>query len=391
MPRKGENIYKRKDGRWEARMIRGRDTQGKIQYKYVYGSTYRETREKLAEAIRQKPAPPVPTGAPTVFSDAAAQWLAARKSRIKDSTYARYDALLADHLLPRFGNVKINDIDTSMIEGYTQALLRCGRKDGKGGLSEKTAADILMVLKSVIRSAEKRGVRCPADLREVTVRRPCKPIRVLTIQEQRQLTEYLTGESDRRRIGVFLSLYTGMRLGEVCALKWMNINSKERMIRVRSTMYRMKNYSIGENKTCIVAAEPKSDRSVRDIPIPDFLIPLLQQLRSSDEMYILANNMNKYIEPRSLEYYFKSCIKKAGIAPANYHSLRHTFATRCVEAGVDIKSLSEILGHSNVSTTLSLYVHSSFELKLENVNKLERVYNASHTDESRQAGISLSV
>jgi integrase len=197
-------------------------------------------------------------------------------------------------------------------------------------------------------------------------------MRVLSRQEQSSLEAVLTTDTDMFKVGMLLCLYTGLRIGEVCALRWQDISPDYETLSVRQTLQRIKNVSGDGDKTKIHIDTPKSLRSVRDIPIPKFMSPYLRDYARDGRTYFLGTGDGVYTEPRTLQNHFVRNVKAANINPANYHSLRHTFATRCVEAGVDIKSLSEMLGHSSVNMTLNRYVHSSFDQKREGMNKLEQ-------------------
>ena len=307
---------------------------------------------------------------PLRCADAAARWLAGKRAKVKASTYARYQNLIDNHILPSLGQYPVQELSNELLEGYVARLLRGGRKDGRGGLSAKMTADILTVLKSILKYADRQGFAISARLDELTVKRSRREMRVLSPEEQDKLAALFTQPMDGRRLGVMISLYTGLRLGEVCALRWGNIDFRGQTLRVRSTMQRIRSGAGTGGKTVIVITEPKSDCSVRDIPIPGFLLSAMKQLRGEPEAFVLSSSAKRFVEPRTMENYFKRCVREAGIMPANYHALRHSFATRCVEQGFDIKSLSEILGHSSVRVTLDRYVHSSFALKKRNMDKL---------------------
>lgn len=167
-----------------------------------------------------------------------------------------------------------------------------------------------------------------------------------------------------------MCMYTGMRIGEVCALKWKDILLDEHCIFIESTMQRLKSDNKEFAKTEVIITSPKSNSSTRTIPIPDNLYEILKKHRCSGEAYLLTGNSLRFLEPRTLQNHFKSALKICGINDANFHALRHTFATRCVEIGFDVKSLSEILGHASVNITLNKYVHPSMELKQKNMNRI---------------------
>lgn len=374
MPRHGENIYKRKDGRWEGRVLRDHDRTGKTLYSYFYGHSYTEVRRKmtahrLLTANSLKGDKRIETS--LYCSDAAARWLSNKRLKVKASTYARYQNLIENHILPELGQYEVREITNDLIEGYVERLLNSGRRDGCGGLSSKMTTDILTVLKAILKYAGRQGFELFVHFDELTVRKERREMRVLSINEQDKLAELFMQPMNGRLLGIMISLYTGLRLGEVCALKWGDIDFAAQTLHVRATMQRIKNSTGIGGKTIVVITEPKSESSVRDIPIPNFLLTAMKDLRGSPNSFVLSGREERLVEPRTMENYFKRCIQEIGIAPANYHALRHSFATRCVEQGFDIKSLSEILGHSSVNITLDRYVHSSFELKKKNMDKLK--------------------
>lgn len=173
---------------------------------------------------------------------------------------------------------------------------------------------------------------------------------------------------------MLLSLFTGIRVGEICALRWEDISFSEQTIYVHQTMQRLQDRSNSTNKTKIVITTPKSACSIRTIPLPEELLPILEAHRTTSTGYLLTNSDQNYIEPRTMQNRFKKALQICSIENANYHSLRHTFATRCIELGFDIKSLSEILGHASVNITLNRYVHPSLELKKENMQRLSVLF-----------------
>ena len=180
------------------------------------------------------------------------------------------------------------------------------------------------------------------------------------------------------KFGVLLSLYTGIRVGELCALQWEDFDLAHSKLKIRKTMQRIQDLGNGSvSKTKIVITEPKSQCSIREIPLPLFIVDVAKKFASNPKAYILTGT-DRYIEPRTMQNRFKSYVKECNVEPANFHVLRHTFATRCVEVGFEVKSLSEVLGHANVNITLNRYVHSSFELKHSNMNKLASQYKPSN-------------
>lgn len=301
-------------------------------------------------------------------------WLENSKMRIRESSYVKYVNILQKHILPEMGQVRVRRITTERVERFVQYQLSNGKLSGKGGLSEKTVKDMVVVLKSICRYGEQMGVPAPCCFELIRVRQNSKELQILDKQEQRKLESFLLEDNSLKKTGVLLSLYMGLRVGEVCALKKSNILYKEKILQVRCTMQRIQNFDEGQKKkTKIIITEPKSNCSVRDIPIPAFLMKRLEQLQeASENAYILTGDEEEFIEPRQLENIFQKYLKECQLERMNYHILRHTFATRCIEEGFDVKSLSEILGHASVNITLNRYVHSSMEQKRKCMEKLNR-------------------
>lgn len=372
MPRKGENIYKRKDGRWEGRYIKGRNVEGKTLYGYVYGKTYASAKEQLRDRqIKQSVNNTVSSQFSASYSEILSSWLEAQRINVKESSYARYHQVIYTHINPSLGKLKINNINAQIVEKYIIQLMESGRLDGNGGLSAKTVSDILTIIKATVQYAKYNNYVVGCNLDKIIIKRQKEEIRVLTIAEQQKLMAILLEDTDLIKFGVILSLYTGVRIGELCALKWENINVTDGVLSVKKTMQRIKDTSNRSSaKTKIIITEPKSKTSVRDIPLPPFVAELAARFQNSENKYILTGDHTRFIEPRTMQNKFKSIIKESNIDETNFHVLRHTFATRCIEAGFEIKTLSEILGHSNVNITLNRYVHSSFDLKRENMGKL---------------------
>ena len=199
-------------------------------------------------------------------------------------------------------------------------------------------------------------------------------MRVLSQQEQERLCRYLYAELDGYHLGILLCLFTGLRVGELCALCWEDICFSERTLRVNRTLQRVQTHAESGPRTKIVVTPPKSPCSIRTIPIPEFLLPVLMEYQGTARGYLLTNSTNTFIEPRIMQNRFKRALQHAQVECANFHTLRHTFATRCIELGFDVKSLSEILGHASVTITMNRYVHPTFSMKQENMRKLSALF-----------------
>ncbi|MBR2207272.1 MAG: site-specific integrase [Synergistaceae bacterium] len=372
MPRKGENIFKRKDGLWEGRYIKGHDGK-KAVYGYVFGKSYSEVKQKKAEAVSQlengqsRLKKQKRTKSPN-FENIARQWLEELKPIRKKSTIVKYMSQLKNYIIPAFGNFNLSDIDNENIISFCNKLLTEGRNGQK--LAPKTVSDIFSWMKSIRRFAMLRGyeVNYVPNAVEIPLRQG--QIRVLTATEENKLLRYLKKHFDLTALGILLSLFTGIRIGELCALKWSDFSFSDKEFQVKRTMQRLHNLNEDTaKKTFIDIGEPKSPSSLRKIPIP---AELMKYLKSAyiENAYVLSGSKDKFVEPRTMENRFKSVLKKCGVQRINFHVLRHSFATKCVELGFDIKSLSEILGHANVNITLNRYVHPIMKLKHANMNKL---------------------
>ncbi len=365
MARKGENIYKRKDERWEGRYIKGHDVFGKPEYGYIYAKSYREAREKLANAKLSLVSPVAANRHNLAYY--CEEWLLLCRNRVKESTYVKYHTIVNRHLIPRIGKVLPQALDTVTVERFSHKML-------SDGYAPKTVRDVLTVLRSVL----KHGRRQSRDFPEIEIIYPKEPhrdMRVLSVEEQTCLVQYLVQDMDTVKFGVLLALLTGMRIGEVCALRWRDVSLDERTVHITSTMQRLQDLDAhAQSKTKISVGEAKSDHSRRVIPLTTYALSLCRKMRAANgDAYILTGNAQHWMEPRALQYRLGRYTAACGLEGVHFHILRHTFATRCVEVGFEIKSLSEILGHSSTKVTLDRYVHSSMELKRANMDKLAAV------------------
>ncbi len=368
MSKKGENIYKRKDGRWEARYIKDRDLNGKAKYGYCYAKTYHEVKEKVNhikvnlikdgvyESKKQN----------KLLSHYCDQWLLLKRSTIKQSTYVKYALVIEKWIKPSLGNIVISKINSIVIEQFSYDLIH------KYNLSIKTVKDILSLLHSIIKYCTKFVPK----LKQIDIIYPkaeYKVMRVLTRSEQKILIDYLLTDLNPCKFGVLFTLYTGLRIGEICALQWKNINLDDGLVFINATMLRIQDFeSNSHTKTKIIITDPKSFSSSRVIPLSDYILNLCNQFKADNEAYVLTGT-NKYLEPRTLQNKFSKYCKECNLEGVHFHTLRHTFATRCIEVDFEIKSLSEILGHANTQITLQRYVHSSLDLKRDNIRKLNKL------------------
>lgn len=375
MPKKGENIYKRKDGRWEGRYVKGHSDTNKTQYGYIYGYSYKEVKERLnyAKSNVKSESSDVDKSPNLQYSYWLDLWLNNKKSFVKKSTYIRYKNIIENHIKPTIGILRINEIDTSCIQNFIMEKSISGKKDGSGGLSSKSLYDILLVVKETLVYVEEYHPNTNhIDFGKIAIKKTSHEMRVLSQTEEKKLNSVLLKQTDRYKLGVLICLYTGIRIGELCALRWKNISLLEQTIKIDSTVQRLQNDEDDcKSKTMIYVSEPKTISSARTIPFPMFLLPIIEIFQGVPESFILSGSEKVIVEPRTMQNRFKKYLELGGINNANFHSLRHTFATRCVESEFDLKALSEILGHSSVKTTLDKYVHSTMKQKKCNMEKIK--------------------
>jgi integrase len=372
MARTGENIYKRKDGRWEARYIAFYDGNGKAKYNYIYARSYTEVKSKLLKSQKCV----LTTSAEKEkgkekYEYWLEEWLRAKRLSVKESTYIHYRNTVENHIKPDLGKFPISKISTSLMERFVSHKLQNGRIDGNGGLSPKSMSDIITIIKESFKYAQSYDTIVICNFDRIVFKKNIQEMRVLSQLEEQRLLSVLLSDLDTYKLGVFICLYTGIRIGELCALQWKNISLKENSLKIEHTMQRLQSDDFDMSpKTRIIITEPKSFAALRTIPLPEFVANVINPFVSSPNAYVLSGECKTVIEPRTMQNKFKTYLEEGKIEDANFHSLRHTFATRCIEAGFDVKTLSEILGHSSVKITLDKYVHSSMQLKRNNMEKL---------------------
>lgn len=352
MARRGENIYKRKDGRWEGRYKNGFKSDGKTKYSSVYGKSYAEVRSALVQKRVQ-----IQNEAPVCrlkFGEIVQMWLKSLKNTVKESTYANYLMKAEKHILSRLGGISYDKLTVEILNDFVAKRL-------ESGLSAKYVSDISVLIKSATKFAHRQyGYADKAEFMSLPKKEKPAEKRLLNSSEQNILTTQLMNDINPSNAGILLSATTGMRIGELCALKWSDFDFEKSIVTVSRTIQRIKNRD--GHGTKIVVTSPKSRTSLREIPIPEFLKNTLAKIKSDNNSFVLTGN-SKFVEPRTMQYRFKNTLRRLNLPQVNFHSLRHMFATKCVSLGIDVKTLSEILGHSSVKITLDRYVHSSMERK----------------------------
>lgn len=365
MSRRGDNIRKRSDGRWEGR-YRTISANGEKRYRSIYGKSYGEVKEKLLDITHTKyEATPdysnmstaINKGDNICFCSLMEEWLGEIERTRKYSTYVKYKNLYRCHIQNLFSNDKLTQITNNHIQNKMSTL----------NISDSTRQSVLAVIKQTLHYAEDHYGYPMVSVTGKTVSKSSRSIEIMNRTEQAKLMQFLHHDMDISKAGIFLCLSTGLRLGEVCALKWEDIDIEQKLLHVNRTVQRIESKD-GFQKTVLLETAPKSFFSNREIPISDGLLLLLTPFKKTEQGYVLR--ANKPMEPRTYQNHFKRYLQSINVPSYNFHTLRHTFATNCIDNGMDIKSLSEILGHSDVQITLNRYVHPSMDTKRKYINSL---------------------
>ncbi|WP_294476771.1 site-specific integrase [uncultured Ruminococcus sp.] len=352
------NIYQRQDGRYEGRITLAYQN-GKRQYKAFFGQSEDEVAVKMADFR----ALAMPTACVDItFGEAFSEWFQSISIRVKESTLANYLLKADKHILPVYRDCNITEINDNSIYQFI--------KDKQvSGLSNRYITDILVLMKSVFKyAARTHRIFNPME-GLVMPKKEKTEVLLLTTEQEKKLMRILLANPTLTTCGIILARMTGLRIGELCALQWKDINIEKRTLTVNKTLQRIQ-VKGGKRKTKLVLTEPKSETSKRTIPIPECIIDLLKRFQGKAEEYVLSGT-EKPVEPRTMQYRFATILKNGNLPSVHFHALRHMFATSCVKLGFDIKTLSEILGHSGVEITLNRYVHSSFEQKTEYMDRLK--------------------
>lgn len=375
MARHGENIYKRKDGRYEGRYVTGKKSNGTTRFGYVYGMRYTDVKKRLLEKkaeIQQ-----------TIHPEAAVRGMTVEKwmrswletdllGGIKASSYLTYQNQMNRHILPCLGRMQMASITPEMVHSFLECLQA-------KGLGENTVRGIYRLLSAAMRAALDDGIITKNPCRKICVKRGERvQQRVFSREEQKKVEKTLSQGED---LTALFAMYTGLRLGEICGLRWSDINWENGTATVCRTVQRLKRMDTdkclkcGGAKTYLMIGSPKSPSSCRTIPIPTFLLKRLEmqkKQRSAAQLttgYIFGTGM-RAADPRTIQRRFAGVVRRLEIPDAHFHTLRHSYATRLLEMGVDVKTVSQLLGHSSAKTTLDCYAHSLLDQQRSAVAKL---------------------
>ena len=299
------------------------------------------------------------------FEEVARLWQEDKRLYVKRSTFAAYVLLLDNHLIPSFGQER--DVTEPKVQDFVLRKL-------DSGLSQKSVRDMLVVLRMVLKYAVKNGLM---EHREIDVKFPTererKEVQVLSRNSQQRIMRHLKENLSPMKLGIYICLCTGLRIGEICALKWEDIDMDSGMIRISKTIQRIYVKNGTDCHTEVIIDTPKTMNSMRVIPIPRDLRRMLHaHRRSADGKCFLITNSPRPVEPRTYRNYYNKLMNELKMPKLKFHSLRHSFATRCIESRCDYKTVSALLGHSNISTTLNLYVHPNMEQKKRCVEQMFR-------------------
>ena len=382
MGRHGENIRKRNDGRWEARYMTYDSKKNEKICRSVYGHTYEEAKKKRTEALSKTEfliesenvsEKTMNLLQDVAFGTMAKEWLTTVKSEHKQSTFEKYSFVYHSYLESALGGIMLSQITEKFV---------CDRLEYCKTVSESLHKSIYGVLNGILRYTAKRYHIILPEIKRQSGKGHRKETETFTKSEQGKLLSVLCTNTDRFKLGILLCLFTGLRLGELCALKWSDIDFSNKTLTIRRTVQRLY-VEDRSTKTALTETSPKSGNSKREIPLQDTIAALLMKFQNEKE-YVFGSN--KPLDPRTMQNHYKRILREAGIAYKNFHTLRHTYATNCIEGGTDVKSLSEMLGHSSVKITLNYYVHPSMDTKRMYADNLCEFYAKLHGQVLGRAG-----
>ena len=286
-----------------------------------------------------------------------------KKDYIKESTYANYSNIISNHIAPDLGKYYLKDLNNKIIQEFLLKKYKIGRLDNLGGLSSKTIRDIVAIIKSSLKFAMKEDLISSFNLDFIYPKISSKDkIYTISKQDQDKLIDYILKNQSSKNFGILLTLYSGIRIGELCALQWKDIDFKNNILNINKTLQRVYIKDKQINKSKLIITNPKTHNAEREIPLNKDFAKELKKFKTDNEDYILSGT-KKWIEPRTYRRFFARTLEKVKIDKINFHGLRHTFATNCIKLGVDYKTVSELLGHATVNITLNLYVHPQMSQK----------------------------
>lgn len=375
------SVCRRPDGRWQGSITIGRDDRGRLIRKYFYAKTRKETSEKLNRAIEELRDNRFinKSDNPTV-EQWCHEWLwSYKRNSVKQKTFDQYETILRTHIIPDIGDIRLDDLKTMHIQ-------RIINKMHDSGLSHRTIEVMKIVMHAALKQAQRNKLVGENVCENVVLpRKQPKRIRVLNEDEQTKLIAALKDNYIGR--GLLFALYTGMRRGEVLALKWSDYDKNEKTISITKALSRVRTYNKDGNKTMLTVTTPKTDTSIRTVPLIDKAVELLAEHKRRQERYmelvgdyytdndlIFSSSRGDYLDPGNFNRKLNKTVKKIGIPRISPHVLRHSFATRGLEAEVSLKAMQELLGHSSITVTGDIYTHILKEQKRKEISKLNDVF-----------------
>lgn len=373
LARRGINIHKRKDGRWEGRYKNGFRADGSTKYSSVYANSYTECKQKLFHKQQDAENPYGNTDNNKRFCDVLDAWMCTNRIRIKGATEAKYAHMIETHISPALGGLKLNQLNAGVINRFLDTKARAGGLQNKKPLSASYVRTMAVIIEAALRYASLEGwctpLRSPIH-KPVVVK---NKIAVLDKHTLAVLTEHITNDLSPTAIGILLALYGGLRIGEVCALQWRDIDFSSNLIHIRHTVARVPSPH-PKQKTQMILDTPKTASSLRDVPMPSFLRQILWVASQNPHSSFVVSASDTFVSTRTMDYQYRRWLTQHRLPLFRFHTLRHTYATYCAESGMDAKTLSQLLGHSSSTTSLNIYVHPSLDVA---ATVLERIYCSS--------------
>lgn len=310
-----------------------------------------------------------------IFRHYAGYWLEKKKYEIRESTFANYTNLFVNNILPCLGDIPCDQFNNKLLQNFAYWCKDQGGKEKKG-ISEHYIRDSLLLVKAVIKDGQDENIFPDFTFKQIKIPKTLQietQKQVYTEKEYKKIIDYILKNISNKSVGILIGIYTGMRIGEICALQWRDIDFEEKIINVNKTIQRIYNPLDELEPSKVIITPGKTKNSIREIPISNDIVKILKTLKENDDFYILSNK-KKPIEPRTYRKFYNKFMKAAGIEPIKFHALRHTFASINIENGTDVKTISEILGHSDISITLKTYTHISNKSKAKAIDKFNAMF-----------------
>lgn len=363
MKRKGENIYRRKDGRWEGRYIKERKSDGKIRYGYVYSRNFQEVKKKLFlykmqykenYLVQEKR-----NSRSMTLQDWSIHWLAKQEKRVKPNTSISYESKLKNHLLPSIGQYELEELTGTKLQELVNQLSR--------SLSISSLRAVFRVLRTCLNDAVKEDLLPTNPLDQVTYPSEGRSeVKAFSVEEQERILGAITEE---KYLPILTAMYTGLRIGEIAGLTWNDIDWKEKVLYVRNNAQRVRTKKKTQHSELVIMS-PKTTLSQRVIPLSESLVEKLWALHEVSNSSFVFSNKQGPLDPRTIRNRFKKVKEIAQVSDLPFHALRHTFATRCIENGVTVTTVSALLGHKSIKMTLDIYTSSFISEKREAISKI---------------------